>query len=108
MANLPVAVIGAGPVGLAAAAHLIQRGETPMIFEAGEQVGANMQSWSHVRMFSPWKFTVDSASVDLLEAQGWAMPPQDGMPTGGDMLERYLKPLASLPEIAENLHLGSR
>jgi thioredoxin reductase len=108
MANLPVAVIGAGPVGLAAAAHLIQRGEKPIIFEAGEAVGWNMQSWAHVRMFSPWQYTVDSASVALLEANGWAMPPQDGMPTGGEMVERYLKPLASLPEIAEALHLNSK
>jgi thioredoxin reductase len=108
MTKLPVAVIGAGPVGLAAASHLIQRGETPILFEVGETVGWNMQSWSHVRMFSPWQYTVDSASVALLESHGWAMLPKEGLPTGGDLVERYLKPLASLPEIAEHLHLGSR
>jgi cation diffusion facilitator CzcD-associated flavoprotein CzcO len=31
--TLPVAVIGAGPVGLAAAAHLVSKGETPIIIE---------------------------------------------------------------------------
>ncbi|WP_210212800.1 FAD-dependent oxidoreductase, partial [Mesorhizobium sp. M7A.F.Ca.ET.027.03.2.1] len=36
MANLPVAVIGAGPVGLAAAAHLVERGITPLVLERGE------------------------------------------------------------------------
>jgi thioredoxin reductase len=108
MQGLPVAIIGAGPVGLAAASHLIQRGETPIIFEAGEQVGSNILSWAHVRMFSPWRYTVDSASVALLEAAGWTMPPKDALPTGGDLVERYLKPLASLPEVAEHLHLGSR
>jgi cation diffusion facilitator CzcD-associated flavoprotein CzcO len=31
--QLPVAIIGAGPVGLAAAAHLLSRGETPLVRE---------------------------------------------------------------------------
>ena len=33
--RLPIVVIGAGPVGLAAAAHLVERGETPLVLEAG-------------------------------------------------------------------------
>ncbi len=105
---LPVAVIGAGPVGLAAAAHLIERGETPVIFEAGAAVGASMLDWAHVRMFSPWEFTVDTASRRLLERHGWQMPPIDGLPTGRDMVERYLQPLAMLPEILPHLHLNAR
>ncbi|MBV9789850.1 MAG: flavoprotein, partial [Chloroflexi bacterium] len=39
--QLPVVVIGAGPVGLAADAHLTSRGETPLILEAGASVGAS-------------------------------------------------------------------
>lgn len=42
--ELPVAVIGAGPVGLAAAARLLAQGEEPVVFEAGSQVGAGMLS----------------------------------------------------------------
>src|SRR5919108_146720 len=38
--QLPVAVIGAGPVGLAAAAHLAARRIEPVVFEAGDSVGA--------------------------------------------------------------------
>ena len=71
MTELPVAIIGGGPVGLAAAAHLIERGERPILFEAGERVGANVLDWGHVRMFSPWEFNVDSASFRLLESAGW-------------------------------------
>ena len=63
--DLPVAVIGAGPVGLAAAAHLLARGETPLVLEAGDEVGASIRQWSHVRFFSPWKYTVDAASVAM-------------------------------------------
>lgn len=105
--NLPVAIIGAGPVGLAAAAHLAERGEPFVIFERGAQVAANLRDWAHVRMFSPWRYTVDSASARLLEASGWQHPPHDELPTGGEMAELYLAPLAALPQIAPNLHTGA-
>ena len=65
-ANLPVVVIGAGPVGLAAAAHLLARGLTPRVFEAGKEVGAGMRRWAHVRMFSPWEYTIDGVARTLL------------------------------------------
>lgn len=106
--TLPVAVIGAGPVGLAAAAHLLERGESPIIFETGAEVGANIRQWQHVRMFSPWEFTVDSASVRLLKQHGWQMPPAQDLPTGQDLLELYLQPLAVLPEMRDHLHLNAR
>ncbi len=108
MTHLPVVVIGAGPVGLAAAAHLMERGETPLIFEAGAEVGANVRDWAHVRMFSPWEFTVDAASVRLLERHGWHMPPPDALPTGGELVEQYLQPLADLPEMRAHIHLNAR
>lgn len=104
----PVAVIGAGPVGLAAAAHLIERGETPVIFEAGAAVGANIRDWAHVRMFSPWEFVVDTASRRLLEATGWQMPQPDALPTGRDLIDLYLTPLAALPAMRDALHLNAR
>jgi thioredoxin reductase len=106
--SLPVAVIGAGPVGLAAAAHLLQRGETPIVFEASDQVGGNIRQWSHVRMFSPWEFTVDRAMVDFLKAAGWQAPPADEMPTGGDLIERYMRPFAELPLVRPQIHFNAR
>jgi thioredoxin reductase len=106
--RFPVAVIGAGPVGLAAAAHLIARGEEPLVLEAGERVGANVLEWGHVRLFSPWEYVVDSASAALLEAQGWERPAGCGYPTGRDLVERYLAPLAATPEIAPRIRLGAR
>ncbi len=106
--NLPVAVIGAGPVGLAAVAHLLERGKTPIVFEAGPAVGANVRDWSHVRMFSPWEFTVDAATVRLLEQHGWQMPPKDDLPTGGDLVDKYMVPFAELPEVAPHIHLNAR
>lgn len=108
MTDLPVAIIGAGPVGLAAAAHLIEYGETPLIFEAGDTVGQNMMSWAHVRMFSPWEYTVDKAMVRLLEASGWDMPPLAELPTGGDLVTRFLRPFAELPSVKPHLRLNSK
>jgi thioredoxin reductase len=106
--NLPVAIIGGGPVGFAALAHLLERGETPILFEAGREVGANIRDWAHVRMFSPWEFTVDRATVRLLEKHGWQMPPADALPTGGDLLDRYVLPFAQLPEVKPHVHLNAR
>ena len=97
---LPVAVIGAGPVGLAAAAHLLARGLEPLVFEAGDAVGASIREWGHVRVFSPWEFNLDPAAVELLERHGWTAPAADGYPTGREIVERYLEPLAAMPEIA--------
>lgn len=103
-----VAVIGAGPVGLAAAAHLLARGLEPIVFEAGDRVGASIHSWGHVRVFSPWEYNLDPVAVELLESHAWTAPSLDGYPTGAELIERYLEPLAATPEIAGSLHLGAR
>jgi thioredoxin reductase len=105
---LPVAVIGAGPVGLAAAVHLIGRGETPVVLEAGASVGASLKEWGHVRLFSPWRYVVDGPSAALLERSGWTAPDPEVLPTGGEIAQEYLAPLAALPEIAPHVRLNTR
>ena len=72
--QLPVVVIGAGPVGLAAAARLRERGLEPLVLERGDAVASNVVDWSHVRVFSPWSFNIDDAARRLLERRGWAAP----------------------------------
>jgi thioredoxin reductase len=103
--RLPVVVIGAGPVGLAAAAHLLDRGLEPVVLEAGPQVGANIAQWRHVRVFSPWCLTLDPVSVRLLHHAGWTGPDPDALPTGADLLRDYLEPLAALPALAGRIRL---
>ena len=78
--TFPIAVIGAGPVGLAAAAHLLERGLEPLIFEAGRRPGAAIEQWRHIRLFSPWRFNTDAAAVRLLEAAGWEAPRPTALP----------------------------
>ena len=105
---LPVAVIGAGPVGLAAAAHLIQRGFTPLILEAGRGVAANLESYRHVRLFSPWRYNIDRAARALLDEAGWHAPDPEVLPSAGDVIEQYLQPLAAVPGVAAALRLNHR
>jgi thioredoxin reductase len=97
--GLPVAVIGAGPVGLAATAHLITRKIPVRLYESGDTVAANVRNWSHVRLFSPWSLNIDHAAKAILKSHGWQEPRGDGMPTGGDLYEAYLRPLAETPEL---------
>ncbi|WP_439599986.1 NAD(P)-binding domain-containing protein [Devosia sp.] len=104
--NLPVAVIGAGPVGLAAAAHIVSRGMTPVVFERGA-VGQSLLNWGHVRVFSPWQYNLDATAKSLLEATGWDAPEVTALPTGREIVEQYLRPLSQLPQIAEGLHLSA-
>ncbi|MGN9842239.1 FAD-dependent oxidoreductase [Nonomuraea sp. H19] len=94
--ELPVVVIGAGPVGLAAAAHLAERGQDFLVLEAGEQAAASVAQWGHVRVFSPWKFNIDAAAKRLLEADGWSEPDPEWLPTGAELITDYLAPLAKL------------
>lgn len=98
--DLPVIVIGAGPVGLAAAAHLVERGLPFQVVEAGDQPGAAVRAWGHVRIFSPWRYNLDEAAARLLTEAGWSAPDPDALPTGHDLVDAYLAPLAKLPEIA--------
>ena len=106
--SLPVAVIGAGPIGLAAAAHLVERGFTPMVFEAGSSVASHLNSYRHVQLFSPWRYNVDPAARRMLEASGWGSPPDSALPTAGAMIDRYLAPLAALPVISRSLRFSHR
>lgn len=106
--ELPVAVIGAGPVGLAAGAHLLERGLEPLVIEAGPTVGAAIRQWGHVRLFSTWRYNLDPASARLLKRHGWEAPRPTALPTGAQIVSDYLEPLAATPELAGRIRLGTR
>ncbi len=107
-AVLPVAIIGAGPVGLAAAAQLLARGIAPLVLEAGAEAGHAIRAWRHVRMFSPWRFNTDAAARALLAAEGWAEPDPETYPTGGELLDRYIAPLAASAALRDRIRTGAR
>jgi len=104
----PVAIIGAGPVGLAAAAHLAVRSLPFILFEAGSTVAANVLSWKHIRVFSPWRYNIDKAARQLLDQTLWTAPDEYALPTGEALYDQYFKPLSELPAMKSNLHLNSK
>ncbi|MFI5642259.1 NAD(P)-binding domain-containing protein [Streptomyces goshikiensis] len=93
---LPVVVIGAGPIGLAAAARLIERDLEPLVLEAGPTAATAVRAWSHVRLFSPWSEVVDPAAEKLLAPTGWVRPDGAAYPSGADWADLYLQPLADV------------
>ena len=106
--HLPVAVIGAGPAGLAAAAHLADRGIAFTVLEAGDGPGAAVRRWGHVRLFSPWRFDIDDVAARLLTGAGWVRPDDDALPTGAELAADYLRPLADLPALKPYVRYGTR
>ncbi|MGX1100296.1 FAD-dependent oxidoreductase [Amorphus sp. MBR-141] len=104
----PVAVIGAGPVGLAAAARLVEQGLTPLVLEKGPAVASSLRAWGHVRVFTPWELNIDAAARALLRRTGWIEPDPRALPTGADLVRAYLQPLEAHPAIAPHLVLEAR
>lgn len=103
--ELPVVVIGAGPQGLAAAAHLVERGLPAVVLEGGSSPAAAVAEWGHVRLFSEWPELVDTAAARLLQRTGWTAPTA-GYPTGRQWIDRYLAPLAA--ELGDRVRYDSR
>jgi thioredoxin reductase len=108
VAGLPVVVIGGGPVGLAAAANLLERGLEPLVVEAGDRVGSAVSEWGHVSLFSPWAYAVDAASRRLLRRTAWREPDPEALPTGQELVEQYLLPLGGTRELAGRIRTGTR
>jgi len=109
-----LAIIGAGPIGLEAAAAALDHGFDVHVFERGE-VGAHPLGWGHVRMFTPWRMNLGPHATARLQAAGWTAPDPDACPTGLELAERALQPLARLPELegrvhthAQVIHVGRR
>ncbi|MBA2117055.1 NAD(P)-binding domain-containing protein [Bremerella alba] len=104
--ELPVVVIGGGPVGLAAAANLVERKQDFIVLEAGGRIAASMWKWRHVRLFTPWSFLIDPAGRRLLEADGnWKEPDVDRVPYASELVESFLDPLAKHDDIAPHIKL---
>jgi thioredoxin reductase len=103
-----VAIIGAGPTGLAAAAHALARGFEPIVLEQGDKIGHAVRQWGHVRMFSPWRYNVDAASERLLREAGWNSPDPAHYPTGAELVEQYLEPLATRTGLSRHIQTSAR
>ncbi len=108
ISDLPIAIIGAGPIGLAVAAHLAQHQEPFVVLEAGPGPASSVRAWAHVTLFTPWHYNVDPKAVGLLEQAGWKLPEPNGFPTGRDFVEHYLLPLSRHPSICPHVRFNQR
>ncbi|MEA2421001.1 MAG: hypothetical protein QOF55_100 [Thermoleophilaceae bacterium] len=99
-----VAILGAGPVGLEAALAVAERGWDLTVFEAAGRAGGNVRDWGHVRLFTPWDMNVsERMRLALPDA-----PAGSSLPTGAELADLLLDPLAALPSIAPRVRLGTR
>src|SRR5213593_1361739 len=90
-----LAIVGAGPIGLEAALVALDAGFDVHVFERGE-AGAHPLAWGHVRMFTPWRVNLGPAARAHLERSSWTAPDPEQLPTGRELAERYLQPVARL------------
>lgn len=103
----PVAIIGAGPIGLATAAHLSKHSIPFLVLEQGIEIGDGVRQWAHISMFTPWKDNIDEVAAGILAKYSWSTPEEDMIPTGAQLIDQYLRPLASTSEINPHLRLNA-
>lgn len=106
--DLPVIIVGGGPVGLAAAAELHEKEKAFVVLEAGTGPGTNFLDYGHVRLFSPWKYNINNAARRLLAKYKVPLPDSEKLPLGKDIVTEYLLPFAELPEMKPNIYFGTR
>lgn len=106
--KLPIAIIGGGPIGLAAGAQLISRHQSFILFEQGSEIGSNIRTWGHVTLFSPWQYNMDLSAKELLKQTNWQEPKDEDIPTGNELIDYYLKPLAELEDMKPFIHTNHK
>ncbi len=102
-----LAILGAGPIGLEAALAATERGWSFTLYEAGDRVADAMRRWGHIRLFSPWSINVSARARRVLEGEA-EIPDDHECPTGDELVDRVLDPLARTPQIHPHLKLQHR
>jgi len=108
MSQKRIAILGAGPVGLEAAVVAAERGMSFTVYEAAEDIAHNVRSWGHVSLFTPWHMNVSPGMRASLERRGLSVPDGPECPTGRELVDRLLRPVAEAPEVMPHLRFGTR
>src|SRR5215467_8533105 len=98
MTKRRIAIIGGGPIGLEAALEGVQRGFEVSVYESG-RVGEHLRRFGHVGLFTPFSMNSTAAGRARIAAEGKALPAEDALLTASELADRYLAPLAALPEL---------
>ena len=96
-------VIGAGPMGLAAALGARNRGFDVEVFEKGS-VGESLKAWGPTRFFTPLDWNVNG---DMRFALGSRLPDEQSLLTGPELAAQVLEPLAESAALRGRVHTGS-
>lgn len=108
MTTTRLAILGAGPIGLEAALAAAEAGLDFSLYEAAATVGGHLRAWGHVRLFTPWSMNVSPRAARHLAAAGCEPPSGPTCPTGDELAERLLEPVARLAAVAPRLRLATR
>ena len=98
-----LAVIGAGPIGIAAAIGAIDRGFDVTVLEKGN-VGDSLRSWGTTRFFSPLHMNISPRMRAIL---GHSIP-DDALLSGAEMVEGVLRPLAERDPLRGRIRTNTR
>ncbi|CAE8611610.1 unnamed protein product [Polarella glacialis] len=107
--SLRLAIIGAGPIGLELALGAVQRGIKVQVFERAQTVGGHVEGWQFVHLFSPWSMNMSEEAKLVLKELG-PLPDEGAFPTGRELVDSYLAPLARVIQQSSNcegLHFGT-
>jgi len=107
MSKRRIAIIGAGPIGLEAALEGARRGFDVVVYESGS-VGRNLQEFGHIGLFTPFGMNSTPRGRARLAAEGNLVPADDALLTASELVDRYLAPLAALPELRGAIRERSR
>ena len=98
-----VAIIGAGPIGLETALAAVQAGHSVRIYER-TNVAANVNSWGHITLFTPFAINASTAGQAILAAHNEPLPSPEALLTGHEFRDQYLLPLSRIQALADCIH----
>jgi len=102
-----IAIVGGGPIGIEAALEGKRRGFDVTVYEA-DRAGGHLLRFGHVGLFTPFTMNSTETGREALRAAGVAIPADADLLTAAELVERYLSPLASLPELCSSIREGER
>ena len=107
MQAMDLAIIGAGPIGLEAAARAARSGLRAVLVDAGA-VADHVRAWGWLRLFSPFEWNAGPVGLETLRGRGVELPAAGALLTGSELRAHYLLPLAAALQPRVEVREGAR